>query len=236
MIAPTPLVIEAVVDDAERATLEATAEQLGECLKAATGSAWPVELRFHQTIEAIVPGYRSTIVIASLLPEVLRRDLSLADIEARWRKGLASLHGAFLGVFVCTVFRCVATAAERRREQGTLDIAERIRRLNLLAAELSHDTGVGVVDIDRVFAHIGARELGTDYRQSGAMAADVAAHAIVSGMLAIALDDVILPDEQNRAKRFHGDLSTLVTFVLSSRRRLSPGLVESVLSTSLRQF
>ncbi|MEO8304054.1 MAG: hypothetical protein ABI724_08035 [Betaproteobacteria bacterium] len=215
----TPLVIEAVVDDAERATLEATAEQLGECLKAATGALWPVEVRFHPTIEAIVPPNRPTIVIASLLPDVLRTDESLAQIEARWRKGLAALTGEFLGVFVCTVFRCVAPTAQRRRAESTPDIAERIRRVNLLAAELSHDSGVGVIDIDRVFTHIGARELGTDYRQTGAMAADVAAHAIVSGVIAIALDDVIPPDAQHRAKRFHGDLAKLATFVLSSRRR-----------------
>lgn len=221
MTAPKPLVIDAVVDDAERATLEATAEQLGECLEAATGSAWPVLLRFHPTIKAIVPRDRSTIVIASLLPEVLRWDASLADIEARWRKGLASLPGTLLGAFVCTVFRCVATATatERGREPAATDVAQRIRRLNLLAAELSHDTGVGVIDIDRVFAHIGARELQTDYRQTGAMAADVAAHAIVSGVLQMSLDGVISADEQHRARRFHGDLSTLVTFVLTSRRR-----------------
>ena len=215
----TPLIIEAVVDDAEHATLEATAEQLGECLEAATGTRWPVEVRFHRSIEAIGPPYRAAIVIASLLPDVARLDQPFPEIEARWRKGIAALTGACRGVFVCTVFRCIAPTAGQRCEQSTPDIAERIRRLNLFAAELSHDSGVGVIDIDRVFAHIGARELGSDYRQTGTMGADAAAHAIVSGLIALALDDVIPPDALDRARHFHGNLSTLTTFVWSSRQR-----------------
>jgi hypothetical protein len=42
-------------------------------------------------------------------------------------------------------------------------VLERIRRLNLMAAELSQATGANVIDIDGVLAFIGALPLGTDY-------------------------------------------------------------------------
>jgi hypothetical protein len=219
MNSPESLGIEAVVDDTERSAVAAAADQLGEALEAATGHASPVALRFRESLTAVGPPEAPTIVIASFLPDVERLDEPIAATEARWRDGVASLGNGFLGVFACTVFRCVNTNSLRRRDRSFPAITERIRRLNLLAAELSHDTGVGVIDIDRVFTHVGARELDTDYRLTGPMAADVAAHAIVSVLLAMALDEVATPDVQNRARHFHGDLATVVRYVMGRRQQ-----------------
>jgi hypothetical protein len=211
MSGTSPLLIEAVVDDVERPALVAASEQLGECLGAATGGPWPIRLSFRGSAAEIDVPSRPTIVVMSLLPEVAGNTEPLAQTEARWREHLVSLVAAGIPcVLICTVFRHVP-------ENERLLAIERIRRLNLLAAELSHDTGVGVVDIDRVFAFLGARALQTDYRLGGPMAAEIAAHTIVSIILAAGLDDFIPPDVQERARKYQGNLREIGALV---RRRL----------------
>jgi hypothetical protein len=206
MSSPGPIHIEAVVDDAEHPALVAAAEQLGECLNAASENRHEVRLHFSPSLEAIAVREPATVVIASLLPEVAR-DEPMSSIEARWRTQLSSLPASpALSVFLCTVFRHVPRDAPQQHPDGRAATTERIRRLNLLAAELSHDTGAGIVDIDRAFAHLGARALKTDYRLSGAVAAEVAAHTIVRSMLSVGLDDAVAPEVQERALQFQGAL------------------------------
>lgn len=221
MTTPPLLLIEAVVDDAERPALVAAFEQLCECLSASSGILWPVRLRFHGSIRVIDLADRPTVVIASLLPAIAQDDEPLSRTAQRWRQHFLSLvEGKVPAVFVCTVFRHVADGSTHRRLVGPPATAERVRRVNLLAAELSQDTGISVIDIDRVFAHFGARALKTDYRMSGPIAAEVAGYTIVSSILAIGIDDFIPPSVQERAKRFQGDLSEIGNLV---RRRLGRG-------------
>ncbi len=94
---------------------------------------------------------------------------------------------------------------------------ERIRRLNLFALELSHDTGVGIIDIDRALTHIGARQLGADYRLAGRIAAEVAAHTIVGSILLAGLDDAAAPEVLHGAAQFQGALWQIGTLL---QRRL----------------
>ena len=77
-----------------------------------------------------------------------------------------------------------------------------------------------VIDIDRAFAHIGARALGTDYRLSGRLAAEAGGHALAWSLLALGLDDVIAPEVQERASAFEGGLREINTLV---SRRLAAG-------------
>lgn len=221
MTSPPLLLIEAVVDDAERAALVAAFEQLAECLNASSGILWPVRLRFRPSIEAIDLADRPAVVIASLLPAIAQDGESVSRTAETWRRQFSSLvQGKVPAIFVCTVFRHVADGSGDRRLAGPPAAAERIRRVNLLAAELSHDTGIGVIDIDRVFAHFGARALKTDYRLAGPIAAEVAGHTIVSSILATGIDDFIPPGIQERAKRYQGGLSEIGNLV---RRRLGRG-------------
>jgi hypothetical protein len=200
MSVATAFCIEAVVDDAERPALVATAEQLTECLHAASGSRPAIRLEFANSLDAIDAHARATVIIASLLPEVAR-DEAIPFVEARWRRQLAALASS--PVFLCTVFRHVSRhGAERLAAQRVT--MERIRRLDLLAAELSHDSGAAVIDIDRAFAHLGARVLATDYRLRGAVAAEVAAHTIVGSLLAVGLDDIVAAEFLERATQFQG--------------------------------
>jgi len=207
--------IEAETDEAERPAILAGAQQLAEALAAATSAEWPIQLRFWAPGEAAATSAPGAVLVLSLLPEA-GRDEPFAETEARWRVRLADLVTGSAPVLLCTVFRHVA---ERRSEDGAR-IVERIRRLNRMAAELSHDFGVNVVDIDRAFAHIGGRTLQTDYRLSGRLAAEVGGHTLTWSLLALGLDDIIPPKVQERASAFEGGLQQINALV---GRRLAAG-------------
>jgi hypothetical protein len=207
--------IEAEAGEPERPAILAGAQQLAEALAAATGAEWPIQLRFRAPGEAVATSTLGAVVVLSLLPEVAH-DEPFAATEARWRARLADLVTGSAPVLLCTVFRHVAG---RRTSEGAR-IVERIRRLNRMAAELSHDFGVSVVDIDRAFAHIGGRTLQTDYRLSGRLAAEVAGHSLAWSLLSLGLDDVISPEVQDRARTFEGSLQQINTLV---SRRLAAG-------------
>ncbi len=165
MSAPAPLRIDAVVDAAEHPALMAAAEQLRTCLAAAAGLAWPVTVRFLDDPAAIDAQDRPTVALLSLLPELLRDREPLAAIEARLRAQLSRVGEMDVpALLICTIFRHVPAAPAAREHDARPPLRERIRRLNLLAIVLSHDMGAGVVDVYRVFATVGARELATDSR------------------------------------------------------------------------
>lgn len=202
---PTPIVIDAVVADTERPALTAVAAQLRECLRAASGADWDVTVRFRASLADVSADARPTLVVASLLPE-LEGDAPMPAIAARWQAQLSALPGdPPPPVLLCMVFRHVPDGPEDGTDPRPA-VRERIRRLNLLAIDLSHDTGAGVVDMDRAFTNVGARALETDYRLGGAKAAEVAAHTIVAGIFHAGLDDVVPRDVQERAVQFQGAL------------------------------
>jgi hypothetical protein len=214
MAAPSPISLEALSDPAERPGLIAAAEQLSECLSAASGGqAWPVRLNFLAPGAEVAASPAPTAIITSLLAETLRPDEPIDQTKARWRGHLEQLLATGAPVFVCTVFRHVRA---RAADGSVTPVLERIRRLNLMAAELSHELGVAVIDIDRAFAHIGGRILQTDYRLPGVLAAEVAGQTTVWSLLSFGLDEVIDPDLQEKAKAVLGDLSQIN--VLVSRR------------------
>jgi len=195
MTSPPPLVIEAVVHKLERPALVAASRQLEVSLSAATGGAFPIALSFGESLSSIAPRAGRAVVVTSLLLEIASKDELLRQTEARWRDQLMSLpEPSAASAFICTIFRHVA---DRENSATT----ERIRRLNLMAVQLSHDTGAGIIDIDRIFAYFGARLLQTDYRLGGAIAAELAGHTIVSEILSGGLDGFLSPSIQERAKK-----------------------------------
>lgn len=215
MTVPAPIVIEAEVAESERPFVLAGAQQLAETLAAATGGEWPIQLRYRDPGGVVATSAANTVVVLSLLPE-LDRDEPLAATEARLGARLAHLVQGSPPVLVCTVFRHVA----ERRTAASQAMAERIRRLDRLAAELSADLGVGVVDIDRAFAHIGGRVLASDYRLNGRLAAEVAGHTLAWSLLSLGLDDIVPVEVLERAKAFLGSLREINTLV---SRRLAAG-------------
>ena len=103
-------------------------------------------------------------------------------------------------IVLCTVLRCVVANGDRDELMGPL---ERIRRLNLLAINLSHDLGVAIADIDQMLAHVGARRARTDCRLGGAAAPEIAAYAIVRRLLTLGVDSLIPPAIAERACSVH---------------------------------
>jgi hypothetical protein len=217
------LLIDAVIDPIERPVMIATAAQLRDSLSAAGEGQWQVQIRLRPPPLAIEPEHPPMAIIASLLPEVACLDEPISLTETRWRKQLAALNGDLRSsTFLCTIFRVVGGGRRAAPGNAAPKIVERIRRLNLLAADLSHDFGVGVIDIDRIFAHLGARHVQSDFRLRGAIAEEVAAYAIVSTLLAVGFGDVAPPEILARATRCQGPLwevGTLVQRRLAERER-----------------
>lgn len=185
-----PLVIAAAVDACERPVLARAGGLLEAALRDCGSEAVEVTVRFAGSVPALAAEPAPDFVVASLLPE-LASDEPVAEVEARWRAALAALPAAFPPALVCTVFRHVDPGLDPARREA---VRERIRRLALAALEISHDTGVNVVDFDRTLAHVGARSLGSDGRFRSVAAIEVGARTLVRAMLAMARDERIAPD------------------------------------------
>jgi hypothetical protein len=110
-----------------------------------------------------------------------------------------ALRGGATGVFLCNVFRHVAGPVAHRFHGTPESLGERIRRFNLLAADVSHATGAFVVDLDRALTRIGARDLATDYQLGGEAAAATGAEALVSTLFRAGLDDYLPPEVEAKA-------------------------------------
>jgi hypothetical protein len=211
LLTTRPLVIEVVVANAEHAAFVAAFEQLCECLGAASGIKWPVKFKFRPSLSAIK--LSATVVIASLMPELAGGNEPVPQIVRRWKENVSPFTiAAIPAIFVCTVFRHITNHPHDANPEK-LALIERIRRLNLAAVELSRETGIMVIDLDRIFAHIGARTLRTGHRLEGPAAAELAGYTIVSSILAAGLDDFIPSEIQERAKQLRGPVSPIGTFI-----------------------
>ncbi len=125
--------------------------------------------------------------------------LDHATAAQNWRRILAGVQqNPDARIFLCNVFRHVPDQPAYCRG-ATEGLAERIRRFNLLAIELSQETGLFLVDLDRTLAQHGARELQTDYRLGGPAAAAVGAQVLVWTLLKAGLDEFLPPELQTEA-------------------------------------
>jgi hypothetical protein len=130
------------------------------------------------------------------LPEVANYRQPWPEVADRLSKtlhALASVESA--PVFLCTVFRHVPGSDEDAQSRLI-----RIRRLNLLAAELSRQTGLFVIDLDRCLADIGGAKTGTDYRLEGLNATKVAGREMALAIASAGLDAYVPFEIQDAAK------------------------------------
>lgn len=146
-----------------------------------------------QEFVAVPPG---TIRITSMLPHLADLDLPWPDAEASLRQRLTALAEAGDPVLVLTIFRCVKN---RTAPEGQAQLA-RIRRLNLLAIELSREVGCFVVDIDRVLADRGGLALGGDLRLASEAAASLAGYELALALVTNAMDTCLPFDAQERVR------------------------------------
>lgn len=189
MLHPKRILIQAVVNAAERPAIRMAADRLSACLTSAAGVPWAVDYAFSTSLAELDRSVEPAIAITSLLNEVDATDEAWDDVERRLRSAYEELsdNGRFI-VFICTVLRHVSAGEPPDRVMAR---RVRIRKLNLLAAELSRTTGALVIDLDRDLADIGARALETDYRLKGQFAADAAGKSIATTLLSDGLDAIV---------------------------------------------
>ena len=133
--------------------------------------------------------------VVSLLPFALG-DEPYETLATTLAAGFERLAETGDPVFVLTVFRAVP---DRQSAAGQTRL-RRIRKLNLLATELSREYGVFVVDLDRVFADVGGAVLGTDYRLTGDKAKQLAGQELALNIATNGCDMFVAYDVQERAR------------------------------------
>ena len=126
-------------------------------------------------------GLSADLAIASMLPEAEAAEEPWPTTEHRLRKAIAGLRKNVHKLYICTVFRHAAGPDGRAK-------LARIRKLNLLALELSRETGAFIVDLDRMLADAGARSYEADYRLTSPLATEAVAREIVRTLVATGFD------------------------------------------------
>ena len=192
--------IDLIVSELERAAAISAARQLHERLSIASGAETPITLTFHKpgSSPELTPG---SVILASLLPDVVDHNDSAVSTSQRWREELTRLARITdAPVLLFTVFRHVSADDPAPFGRTVEATRERIRRMNLLALELSQAFETGVADIDHYCALFGARALRTDYRLTGRSGMEAAAHVILWTLLSFGLDAWIPIELQERAK------------------------------------
>jgi hypothetical protein len=208
------IVLQAMVDDTEQSAVRRAAEQLEGSLTTAAERPIAVRCVFSSSGDALDEMAENPIIIASLLPEVSRYNEPWPDVDRRLRarsEALSKKDGAV--IFLCTVLRHVAHC--ENTDETRLKLI-RIRRLNLLAAELSRQFGAHVIDIDRNLADIGARALETDYRLKGPYASGVAARGIALAIVSTGLDSYVSFEVQDTAKLLVAELDLALPVPLTA--------------------
>ncbi len=140
------------------------------------------------------------IICVSLLPD-LESPTDWPNVEREWRVRAGELQAIQLTrgvpIFVATIFRHLPPEHAARMH--------RLRRLNLLAARLSQEFGLYVIDVDRVLAHHGALAVGSDAWLGSDTARDLAASVIVEMWLSVGIDHLVDGVALTRAIASHAE-------------------------------
>jgi hypothetical protein len=212
--------VKAVVDGHEEAAVRLACARLEGSLSAASGAPVVVPCTFEPTLDALETT-QACVVIASLLAEVANHGEPWPAVERRLRQGYQRLAAREnVVVFICTVLRHVSASEEAGQGESK---RVRIRRLNLLAAEISRETGIYVIDLDRNLADMGAGPLQTDYRLGGGHASEAAAKFIALAVISAGLDTFVPFEVQDRAKATVSELQ----IDLPSRQVAAPDIKPS---------
>jgi len=197
-----------LASQSEAAVFDAACAHMSRALSEGASTPWTCGFELIEDGLSISESPPRGIVLVSLVSELQHLDEPWPRVEERLRKLFEALAVSGDSVFVGTIFRHAGQLEDpahlHRRRQ-------RIRRLNLFVANISRETGVFVVDIDRVFTDQGARRLQTDFTLKGPIAADLAGKTMAIVLLSYALDGAVDFDTQDAAvailKHDHTELS-----------------------------
>jgi hypothetical protein len=197
MSSVTHIPIFAVVTADERRAVEQAAKDLTSALSKTTGQAWTCGCVFVDSLREALIAPASSIVITSLGVSLAPLNGPWSELEREMRESYAELCQIGAPILICTLLRHVSFEGEKEIVARKL---RRIRQLNLLATELSREYGALVIDIDRIFAGIGARVLNTDHRLQSPEAIRVASNVISLCVTADALDTFVGVEVQQAAR------------------------------------
>lgn len=153
-----------------------------------------------------------SVCLVSLAAFVDAGQAPWGETEAALRELCANLAERGCLTFVVTVFRRVGD----RASQAGHDLLVRIRRLNLLATELSRESGAFVIDLDRVLADVGGLALGGDFRLQSAPAAQLASEELALALASHGLEEAAPFEAQERIR------------AAIAARRTSPRMIASL--------
>jgi len=183
-----PYRLAAICHENDKPVALAAAQQLADAVSKAMAAPWAISL--NRCTWDDCPPDQPLLLFLRADADI---DEPIAATDARWRQRLdARRSEARPPIFLVNLYRCIADP------DANVSIA-RIRALDLLAIDLSRDYDLEVVDIDRRFALIGAKLIGSDYRCDGERAAQIAGHSIATAILACGLDAHLPADVQQRA-------------------------------------
>jgi hypothetical protein len=197
MTGKSHLTIAAFVAEHERGAIESATRHIAQALSQAAEAPWTCDCVFGAELETLPTGGEGAIIVTSFLPQLDKVNEPWADAEKRLRAAYAKLAESGAPVFICTVLRHVGGEVEPELARALL---VRIRQLDLLAAEISRETGTYVIDLDRLLADVGARRLQTDYRLAGNAVAEAAGHFIALTLVGNALDAFVSFEVQDAAR------------------------------------
>jgi len=189
--------IAAFVAEPERAAMNLAAGHLAQSLSKAAEAPWTCDCVFGADPTTFPKDGECAIIVTSFLPELENIAEPWPQTEQRLRTTYATLAERGIPVFICTVLRHIGSDVETETAEA---LRIRIRRFNFLAAEISRETGVFVIDLDRVLADIGARRLQTDYRLTSITAVATAGHFIALTLIGNGLDAIVAFELQDAAK------------------------------------
>lgn len=197
MATESRIYVSAFVSEGEQAAVRLAAGHIARALGQAADVPWTCDWVFSPDMETLRRNRDGSIILTSLVPALGDMEESWSRVEERLRTAYVALSERGVPVFISTILRHVG---HEEKVELAAAIRIRIRRLNLLASEISRETGAYVIDLDRILADIGARRLRTDYRLVGDAAAEMAGYFISLAVISNALDAFVSAEIQDAAR------------------------------------
>jgi hypothetical protein len=137
---------------------------------------------------------------------------STQNLRQHWAVQIEALQKHDMPCVICNLFRHV----QDRKPGQSHALSERILELNLLAIELSRQTGASLADIDSALSKYGGGPLKADYQLNSPLAVQLAGHTLARTLLLDTLQETLNMDVLDQAARQIGSTSQYIDFMLKN--------------------
>ena len=146
-----------------------------------------------------------SFVVCSLIHYILDSNCDLNQLRGKLlRLSSSSLINNLNGFYLMTIFPSYQLNEVREKKIDVNQVMRRIRALNMLALNLSHKNGFGVLDLDLLFTRLGGALTNTDYTLRGKIAHQIAADFICTALLEEYLSVYVGIDQEVRSNLILG--------------------------------